>query len=331
MFLINNKIMPTYKLKNIFFEDSSNYTSEQDVQKRVCRFCGRTHNGGATFNHISHAISESLGNKQIFTNNECDECNQKFSKLEQHIANFLSGMLYVYSIEGKKTKKNPCGIRKIETPDYKLTEIDGVKIVDAKRQDFKEFIEELEKKGTFSFKTSLKFDKFIPLNVYKSFCKFALSLFDDSDFSNFTRLTDWVNGEGILPYASKVLMASYSMNNEHPKFVYFTQLTDSRAPYSIGMFFITNLVFLVEFPSDNIFDESDVELHIRPLHALAGALFPSHQFEEIDLSSENLTTMNFRFEVNIPIGLKEGKDYFILHSKEDADRLMNEYTNKKSN
>ena len=323
--------MTTYKLKNIFFEDSSNPASEQNFEKRVCRFCGRTYNEGATFNHISHAISESLGNKHIFTNHECDECNQKFSKLEQHIANFLSGMLYVYGIEGKKTKKNPTGIRKIETPEYKLTEKDGTKVVNAKCQDLIKLVEELEQNRTFSFKTSLKFDKFIPFNVYKSFCKFALSLFDDTDFSHFSKLTNWVNGEGILPFVPKVLMAPFSMTNEHPKFAYFTQQTDSRAPYSVGMFFISYLVFLVEFPSDNIFDNSEVELHIKPLQSLAGALFPNHQFEEIDLSSENLTTMDFRMEINIPAGLKEGKDYFILHSKEDVDRLMKEYSDKTLN
>jgi hypothetical protein len=50
---------------------------EQDKSKRICRFCNNTR-ANVTFKNIAHAISESLGNKKIILNEECDECNAEF-------------------------------------------------------------------------------------------------------------------------------------------------------------------------------------------------------------------------------------------------------------
>ena len=41
---------------------------------RLCRFCGQGE-PGTSFRHKAHAIPELLGNKSIFTNFECDNCN----------------------------------------------------------------------------------------------------------------------------------------------------------------------------------------------------------------------------------------------------------------
>ncbi len=60
------------------FDASTKKTiGEQDKSKRVCRFCNNTRTN-ISFNNIAHAISESLGNKKIILNEECDECNSEF-------------------------------------------------------------------------------------------------------------------------------------------------------------------------------------------------------------------------------------------------------------
>jgi hypothetical protein len=315
--------MITYKLVNFFHECSNNPVGEQNVELRVCRFCRRSISDGISFNHISHAISESLGNKHIFTLEECDECNQKFSNLEQHITNFLGVMLYTYGIEGKKSRKNPSGLRKLETPEYGFAEEGGVKTIHIKKKQSQKIYDDLVNSGTISFQAPLKFDKFVPLNVYKSFCKFALCLFNKEDLPHFKSLVNWVTDKVGLPFEPKVLMSPYNMPTEHPKFAYFTQEVDKSTPCCIGMFFISNLVFLVEFPTEDNFNVTDVEQHINPLNGLAECLFPNHKFDVIDLSNDQLVAMTLNFELNIPKEMKEGKDYFILNSKEEINSIMN--------
>lgn len=306
--------MITYKLINLFHESSCIPVGEQDVELRRCRFCGCTISDGISFNHVSHAISESLGNKHIFTLEECDECNQKFSKLEQHITNFFRVMLYTYGIEGKKSRKNPSGLRKLETPDYGFSEEQGVKKIHIKKKS-QELYDDLVNEGTISSQAPLKFDKFIPLNVYKALCKFALCLFNNEDLQYFSNLLNWVTDKIHLPFAPKVLMAPYNMPTEHPKFAHFAQNIDKNTPYRIGMFFISNLVFLVEFPTDDNFNTTDTEQHSNPLNGLAECLFPDYKFDVIDLSNDQLVAMTLNFQLNIPKDMKEGKDYFILNSK----------------
>ena len=315
--------MITYKLVNFFHECSNNPVGEQNVELRVCRFCRRSISDGISFNHISHAISESLGNKHIFTLEECDECNQKFSNLEQHITNFLGVMLYTYGIEGKKSRKNPSGLRKLETPEYGFAEEGGVKTIHIKKKQSQKIYDDLVNSGTISFQAPLKFDKFVPLNVYKSFCKFALCLFNKEDLPHFKSLVNWVTDKVGLPFEPKVLMSPYNMPTEHPKFAYFTQEVDKSTPCCIGMFFISNLVFLVEFPTEDNFNVTDVEQHINPLNGLAECLFRNHKFDVIDLSNDQLVAMTLNFELNIPKEMKEGKDYFILNSKEEINSIMN--------
>lgn len=58
---------------------------ETDKSQRTCRFCGRKQ-PDVSFNNIAHTISEGLGNKNIITNDECDECNKWFGKeIEQDL------------------------------------------------------------------------------------------------------------------------------------------------------------------------------------------------------------------------------------------------------
>lgn len=120
--------MTTYKLKAILGNTTA-IIGEPNEDIRKCRFCGKGISDGVKFNHIAHAISQSLGNKFLFALDECDECNQKFSNLEQHLGNFLSVMLYTYDIEGKPSRKNSRGLRKIETPDYKFSTEGDMKVV----------------------------------------------------------------------------------------------------------------------------------------------------------------------------------------------------------
>jgi len=54
-----------------------------------CVFCGPKRDG-LTFKKVAHVIPACLGNRTLFTNEECDDCNLAFgSSMETSLANYF--------------------------------------------------------------------------------------------------------------------------------------------------------------------------------------------------------------------------------------------------
>ncbi|WP_437338458.1 DUF2934 domain-containing protein [Sorangium sp. So ce394] len=56
---------------------------------RRCRFCGRTERQ-TSFAKEAHVVPEFLGNRDLITREECDECNKDACDEEGHLATFLA-------------------------------------------------------------------------------------------------------------------------------------------------------------------------------------------------------------------------------------------------
>lgn len=56
---------------------------------RHCKFCGRIH-PNISFKKDAHVIPAAFGNRRFFSYEECDECNDKGSVIENDLANFLT-------------------------------------------------------------------------------------------------------------------------------------------------------------------------------------------------------------------------------------------------
>ena len=66
---------------------------------RRCRFCPNTVDN--KFTKKAHAISESLGNKHLFCNEECDDCNARLAQIEEHFLRLMDIRRSLYKISGK--------------------------------------------------------------------------------------------------------------------------------------------------------------------------------------------------------------------------------------
>lgn len=105
-----------YQISSLYYTQSFNgntkrrhYIGEANKSNRICRFCGNQI-PIVSFDHTSHAISESLGNKSIICREECDKCNEQFSRtIEPDLANMLSPLLTIYSIHGKNGIRTTSG------------------------------------------------------------------------------------------------------------------------------------------------------------------------------------------------------------------------------
>lgn len=76
-----------------------------DAGQRRCRFCGQD-SSQTSFIHDAHAISNLLGNKSLFSPNECDDCNRRFGQqYEDHLGKWSNLARALAQVPGKKNKK----------------------------------------------------------------------------------------------------------------------------------------------------------------------------------------------------------------------------------
>ncbi|MGJ1488571.1 HNH endonuclease [Sphingobacterium spiritivorum] len=81
------------------------YLGKQSTPKR-CRFSNKT-SDQFSFKMEAHIILQFMGNKNLLSNFECDDCNQKFSKYEDSFANFIGASRTIAQIPGQAKNKVP--------------------------------------------------------------------------------------------------------------------------------------------------------------------------------------------------------------------------------
>lgn len=185
-----------YKFKYYNFNSDSDKIYLGDSRNKKCRFCNR-HEPDVKFRTIAHAIPEMLGNKFLISNYECDECNQKFGKLENDLGIFLGPIRAIYSIPGKRKRSS-----KYKTQWFNIINNENNII-------FEDICNEYGKNNrnaNFNFKDrTLDFHierkGYIPINIYKSFVKMALSLIPEDTLQRLEVYLKFLNGE--LDYMPK--------------------------------------------------------------------------------------------------------------------------------
>lgn len=76
-----------------------------DPLQRRCRFCGRD-STEVSFSEDAHAVSNLLGNKTLFSPNECNGCNRRYGQMyEDHLGKWSNLARALAQIPGKRNKK----------------------------------------------------------------------------------------------------------------------------------------------------------------------------------------------------------------------------------
>lgn len=65
----------------------------------ACRYCGCT--APTLFATEAHTFPEGLGNRWVFSRDECDQCNEFFSKYETALAASIGAFLTFGGVKGK--------------------------------------------------------------------------------------------------------------------------------------------------------------------------------------------------------------------------------------
>ncbi|MGD7189983.1 HNH endonuclease [Ralstonia pseudosolanacearum] len=157
---------------------------------RRCRFCDR----GApsvTFRDVAHAVPESIGNRRLISEYECDICNRFFgSGIENHFGNWSKPYRLIGGRRGKK------GIPTFKGGGPSGWRIDRMgnrfEIVAGENKDIRPFTtSEDHRVVTFE----LPRDPYVPIDVLKTFVKMALSVMPDDEFVHFGETRDWLMDE----------------------------------------------------------------------------------------------------------------------------------------
>lgn len=239
-----------------------------EKKNKICRFCGKNENA-TTFNNISHAIPESLGNKIFILLEECDVCNQKFADgIEDSLDKYIKPYRTLSHIKGKRK------IPTIKSRDKKsrLDVKEELIIQSPENSNFYEF--DIENK---ILKLNIEREPYIPCDVYKAFMKIALSIIaDKNELPAFKYTLAWVMhknrnenmlnplkvwrtfipGHRTIGDVSTMLFRLKNSNN-------YTKL-----PYSIFVLGISNFIYQMIVPSHLDVNESgdsiDFEMPFLP-------------------------------------------------------------------
>lgn len=155
-------------------------------RNRICRFCEKDETK-TKFRLKAHAIPELLGNKSIFSNYECDDCNQFFgSGIENDLGNWTMPSRTFARIRGKSgvpsIKQNGTGQGlRIDYDDdgfhFKHFESDPHFDIDLENRQLK---------------FELIRDVFTPVAVLKAFVKIGLTLLPPEEVPYFEEAVSWI-------------------------------------------------------------------------------------------------------------------------------------------
>jgi hypothetical protein len=148
-----------------------------------CRYCG----GGepeVKFSKVAHSLPELIGNKLLFSRDECNTCNEYFDKhLENHLANFLGISRTTARVDSKK------GTPKFKSNSGERVEMIGNSLVILETQDSNLTALD-EGTGLLTINTETK--PYIPEQVYKCFVKMALSIMPEAELKGYKQCIEWI-------------------------------------------------------------------------------------------------------------------------------------------
>ncbi|MDR6785292.1 hypothetical protein ABIE26_003991 [Pedobacter africanus] len=225
---------------------------EKPIQSRIpqkdrtCRFCKKQY-PDVEFKHDPHIIPQLLGRNFGVSDYECDDCNNLFSRYENALADYL-GLVRTFYAAGKstiptfKSPQDSIIARMAETNGDK----NGITISNLNHNRFQVDIETGINTITYTK------NSYIPVNVYKSILKIALTLIPASQIYSYNMMFDFIsNDTNDIAYVQFAKVFSYTTNHriDNPLCCLF-QKKDRNLPRPTHLFklYFENFVYEIFIP-----------------------------------------------------------------------------------
>lgn len=227
-------LTPIYNLA--CYGQQRRYVGQSIKSERKCRFCGQSM-PQVTFEKKSHAISEALGNKKVWCLEECDCCNEYFGKtIERDIINLFSPYRSLYKVKGKE------GVPTTKGKNFKISEeLFSFTLPFDNTEDLKN--------KTFVLDTSNY--KYIPQNVYRCLCKYALSVVNRKLLNKYDDTLLWIRGTKQFDNLPLLGFCNKSSIIQEPHLLIFQRkIAENQYPLLAGCFFVGAIGIFFVVPQD---------------------------------------------------------------------------------
>lgn len=236
-----------YEICTFYGNTRKKFYGERDKSKRICRYCHRTIADGARFSQEAHAISDTLGNKVLYSYDECDECNDYLgSHCEQDFSEFLRFERCFWGIKSRG------GITEIKGKNFTMKHEEG------KSVDIKYFLDSDEVNVTPSDIVCQYESVYNPQNIYRALVKYFLGLLPQKYVSHFEKTGSWVRNKDTdgnpvsLPNLPVIKRLRTDRLVAHPQLVmYIRKDNDKSLPYAVGEFHIFNYIYAYIIPGSD--------------------------------------------------------------------------------
>lgn len=224
---------------------------------KFCRFCKKPYKP-EDFSQRSHVVSESLGNKAVISSDECNSCNNHFSKIEQDFFIFNKYFLILDNIKGKNNT-SPC----FNQGNFKFYNSGNTIVYQVPSSEMKPIMKGLNN-GCLHIERMGNNDKFRPLNVHKALVKFAISILPISYLHPFDETIHWLNIDGPLSSGICLPPVFHTIVDpvSSPTIKVHIQTSQNHSlPYAWGEFQCASIkyIFVLPFTSHWDFDFSNAE------------------------------------------------------------------------
>lgn len=156
---------------------------------RVCRFCGNSM-PVTSFRTKAHFFPEMLGSRYLLSDFECDACNSIISKYENDLANFLGVARTLNVVSGKngvpKYKDRGSSLELVANRSEQTILLSRSNAADQSIR-FDE--------STNNLIIEFTCNPYVPINVYKSILKIALSVLPEKYIDNYQGALRFVAGD----------------------------------------------------------------------------------------------------------------------------------------
>jgi hypothetical protein len=266
-------------------------------RNRSCRFCGRAADL-TTFRNKPHIIPRFLGNIHGISDFECDDCNHHFGKLESHFADYLGIARSVLSAGSEKIPKfKSPGETLIASRAKELLNKGALDISNADGQNFHFDPENL------TWGISYTKPPHIPINVYKTLLKIALSVLPDNEMHDYKVLIDFLlhdkNAGAFRPFA-KIFQLTTAFKTFRPYCIIFKRKDPGvKFPLHMVYFAYENLSyqFFLPYHSSDVL-QIDYKDRVDLLFAPPLIFADQHDQEEVNAELLDLSEQTIQRNTN---------------------------------
>jgi len=233
-----------YNLVNILVPGDQKYSRRnlRSYSSRTCRFCGLSY-PNTPFSNYSHLLPQMIGNTNLYSDFECDKCNETFSRFENDLAGFLGVSRSITGLSGEKQATGFSG-RKIGVKSRSFVG-DNILIIAP---------EDAQREGTTTTLTYLK-NSFTPANVYKALLKCALSLLKEEEIrENYTHAIDYLSGRGVIMSGAVIsgYQLSFKANMPLHVYIFHKKVLEDHVPTYVMCFYFQNHIITFPIPFDEV-------------------------------------------------------------------------------